>query len=148
VRPGHTRPAAATSPEFVRAALTAFRAGRSRTGGRLAQLAFDSDVDPAPAGMIRSTRSARLLAFQVAGWNVDVEVTADGLLGQLHSDGDPAGPAGGQVIGQTVDGDFDSAELEPYGSFELMLPPPGPFRLHARIAGSTVVTSWVLLRRP
>ena len=150
VRPGRSGPPAAPSPEYVRAALTAFHAGRTGTASRLAELAFDSHLDPAPAGLTRSVRSARLLAFRVAGYHVDVEVTADGLLGHLHREqtDDPGGTAGGHVTGQTVEGDFDSVELELLGSFELRLPPPGPFRLRAQVAGATVVTSWVLLRYP
>lgn len=59
---------------------------------RVAELTFDSLVDGIPVR--GETDPPRMLTFQSDGVTVDVEVTAEGLIGQLL----PPGPAGIEVL--------------------------------------------------
>jgi hypothetical protein len=132
---------------YTELAVAAFQLGRDDGPTGLAELVFDSACDPEPAGLTRSSGTARLLAFRAAGYTLDVEIGDDGLLGQLHPDGSGSAPAG-SVSAQTVEGMFGEAPLDEVGGFTLPLPPPGPMRLKAQLGGLTVVTSWLVLRYP
>jgi hypothetical protein len=131
--------------EYAESALAAFVIGRTDAG--VAELVFDSALDPEPAGLTRASSSARLLAFRADGYAVDVEVGEDELLGQVYPDGAGVTPVG-SVTGQTVHGEFGESALDDVGGFALPLPPAGPIRLRARVGERTIVTSWLVFRNP
>ncbi|MFG3104000.1 hypothetical protein ACGFZL_26250 [Streptomyces sp. NPDC048182] len=101
----------------------------------VAELTFDSLVDALP---VRGEADPpRMLTFEAAGLTVDVEVSADGLIGQLV----PPGPAGVEVLtGPRAHTRLDADDL---GRFAGAAPPPGPFALRLRTGGETVVTEWL-----
>ncbi|MGW7543498.1 hypothetical protein ACWGKQ_20660 [Streptomyces sp. NPDC054770] len=102
---------------------------------RVAELTFDSLTDAIP---VRGAEDPpRMLTFQAGELTVDVEVTDDGLLGQLL----PPQPAGIEVLGGpavarplTVDG---------MGRFASDTAPTGPFALRLRTGGDVIVTEWL-----
>ncbi|MEU9449965.1 hypothetical protein [Streptomyces sp. NPDC048277] len=102
---------------------------------RVAELTFDSLVDAIP---VRGAEDPpRMLTFQAGGLTVDVEVTGDGLLGQVL----PPQSARIEVLGGpavahplTVDG---------MGRFASDTPPSGPFALRLRTGGDVIVTEWL-----
>lgn len=101
---------------------------------RVAELTFDSLVDGIP---VRGRRTPRMLTFQSDGVTVDVEVTAEGLIGQLL----PPGPAGIEVLS----GPREHARLtaDDMGRFTGEAPPAGPFALRLRTGREVVVTEWL-----
>lgn len=124
--------------EFVAAAHAAFAWRRVDEDLALAALVYDSAADEHLAGRIRSRGTARTLAFRGPQVTVEVEVTGEGMVGQLS----PA--SGGQITGQSAAGEaFDEAEVDEVGCFVLTAPPPGPVRLHYRAGGHDLVTDWI-----
>jgi hypothetical protein len=129
----------AVPPEFVAAGRNAF--AWHNIDAELAQLTYDSVRGPGSVARTRSeSASIRALTFTSASLTVELEVTQDGLLGQVV----PAqaatiavqDPAGGQ------------AELatDEVGCFTIDPVPGGPFRLRCRAAGSIdVLTGWITL---
>lgn len=102
---------------------------------RIAELTFDSLVDAIP---VRGAVDVpRMLTFHSGGLTVDVEVTADGLLGQLL----PPQPAAIEVL----HGPRATAVLtaDDMGRFSSDAPPTGPFALRLRTGGESVVTEWL-----
>ncbi|MFD4257095.1 hypothetical protein ACFWR9_05575 [Streptomyces sp. NPDC058534] len=102
---------------------------------RVAELTFDSLVDAIPVR--GETDPPRMLTFRSDGVTVDVEVTADGLIGQVL----PPGPAGIEVLS----GPRAHARLtaDDMGRFTGDAPPAGPFALRLRTGGEVVVTEWL-----
>ncbi|MYX43709.1 hypothetical protein GTW59_21985 [Streptomyces sp. SID89] len=102
---------------------------------RVAELTFDSLLDAAPVR--GALESPRMLTFQAGELTVDVEVTGDGLLGQLL----PPQPAAIEVL----HGLRPSARLtaDDLGRFAGDAPPTGPFALRLRTGADTVVTEWL-----
>jgi hypothetical protein len=105
----------------------------------VAELMFDSACDPEPAGLTRSAGSARALTFRSGPVLVEVEVTDDGIVGQLS----PA--SAGRVLARTAAGVYDRTQVGPVGFFSLGPPPPGPVRICAYTAEFSVATAWVPL---
>ncbi|WP_217145976.1 hypothetical protein [Streptomyces sp. AC627_RSS907] len=102
---------------------------------RVAELTFDSLVDALP---VRGAEDPpRMLTFRVDEVTVDVEVTADGLIGQVL----PPGPARVEVLS----GPRTHARLtaDDMGRFTGAAPPTGPFALRLRTGGAVVVTEWL-----
>ncbi|MFG3248910.1 hypothetical protein [Streptomyces sp. NPDC048187] len=102
---------------------------------RIAELVFDSLVDGIP---IRGEADPpRMLTFRADGVTVDIEVTADGMIGQLL----PPGPAGIEVLS----GPRAHARLtaDDMGRFTGAAPPAGPFALRLRTGREVVVTEWL-----
>ena len=66
--------------------MAAFLIGRIDGPTGVAELVFDSALDPEPAGLTRASGSTRLLAFRADGFAVDIELGEDELLGQLYPD--------------------------------------------------------------
>ncbi|MFD4506763.1 hypothetical protein [Streptomyces sp. NPDC058457] len=102
---------------------------------RVAELTFDSLVDAIPVRGVEDP--PRMLTFRAGDLTVDVEVTGDGLLGQLL----PPQSARIEVLGGpavarplTVDG---------MGRFAGDTPPAGPFALRLRTGGDVIVTEWL-----
>ncbi|MET7289413.1 hypothetical protein [Streptomyces sp. NPDC005573] len=102
---------------------------------RVAELTFDSLVDALP---VRGAPQApRMLTFQAGELTVDVEVTGDGLIGQLL----PPRPARIEVLGgpRTV----LPVPVDVLGRFTSDAPPSGPFALRLRTGEDVIVTEWL-----
>ncbi|WP_330462043.1 hypothetical protein OIB37_31515 [Streptomyces sp. NBC_00820] len=102
---------------------------------RIAELTFDSLVDALPVRGV--PQAPRMLTFQAGELTVDVEVTGDGLIGQLL----PPGSARVEVLGgpQTV----RPVPVDTLGRFTSDAPPTGPFALRLRTGGDVIVTEWL-----
>ncbi|MFJ3335069.1 hypothetical protein [Streptomyces sp. NPDC086766] len=102
---------------------------------RIAELTFDSLVDALPVR--GATDVPRMLTFRAGELTVDVEVTEDGLLGQLM----PPRPARIEVLSGPHAGVPLTAD--DLGRFAGDAPPAGPFALRLRTGGDVVVTEWL-----
>ncbi|MEV6759887.1 hypothetical protein AB0N16_04385 [Streptomyces sp. NPDC051105] len=102
---------------------------------RVAELTFDSLVDAIP---VRGAEAPpRMLTFQAGDLTVDIEVTDEGLLGQVLPPQSArievlGGPAAARPL--TADG---------MGRFASDTPPAGPFALRLRTGGDVIVTEWL-----
>ncbi|MFF9087688.1 hypothetical protein ACF1BE_14930 [Streptomyces sp. NPDC014991] len=102
---------------------------------RLAELTFDSLVDALP---VRGVMDApRMLTFRAGEVTVDVEVTADGLIGQVL----PPQPARIEVLGDPRAPRPVTADT--LGRFASDTPPAGPFALRLRTGAEVIVTEWL-----
>jgi hypothetical protein len=102
---------------------------------RVAELTFDSLVDALP---VRGAGDApRMLTFRAGEVTVDVEVTAQGLMGQVL----PPQPARIEVLGGPRPGSPLTADA--LGRFTGDVPLSGPFALRLRTGGDVVVTEWL-----
>ncbi|GGS82533.1 hypothetical protein GCM10010206_51370 [Streptomyces cinerochromogenes] len=119
--------------ELLQVALEAF--ALHDLDARLAELTFDSLVDALP---VRGAVDApRMLTFRAGGTTVDVEVTEDGLIGQLL----PPRPARIEVLGGPQA--TRPLTVDPLGRFTSDTPPSGPFALRLRTGAEVIVTEWL-----
>ncbi|MEV5387565.1 hypothetical protein [Streptomyces sp. NPDC052721] len=120
--------------ELVQAALDAF--ALHDLDARLAELTFDSLVDALPVRGV--TDAPRMLTFRAGEVTVDVEVTDDGLIGQVL----PPQSARIEVLGgpQATRAPLTS---DPLGRFTSTTPPSGPFALRLRTGAEVIVTEWL-----
>jgi hypothetical protein len=82
----------------------------------------------------------RALTFVAADVTIELEVTGDGLFGQLVP------PSAGEVRLHVRDGEQRSAELDEVGWFAFKPAPSGMCRLHVRTdEGTSVLTEWIRL---
>lgn len=102
---------------------------------RIAELTFDSLVDALPVRGAPAT--PRMLTFRAGEVTVDVEVTQDGLMGQVL----PPQPARIEVLGGPRPGSPLTAD--DLGRFTADTPPSGPFALRLRTDADVVVTQWL-----
>jgi hypothetical protein len=102
---------------------------------RVAELTFDSLVDAIPVR--GATGTPRMLTFRAGELTVDVEVTGEGLLGQLL----PPQQARIEVLSGPQAGAPLTADA--LGRFTCDAPPAGPFALRVRTGGEVVVTQWL-----
>ncbi|MEV5433454.1 hypothetical protein [Streptomyces sp. NPDC052701] len=102
---------------------------------RVAELTFDSLVDAIP---VRGAADVpRMLTFRAGDVTVDVEVSAQGLMGQVL----PPRPARIEVLtGPAAGAPLTTDDL---GRFTGDAPPCGPFALRLRTGGEVVVTEWL-----
>ncbi|MEV7244954.1 hypothetical protein ACWDXT_15340 [Streptomyces sp. NPDC003236] len=101
----------------------------------IAELTFDSLVDALP---VRGVPDApRMLTFRAGGVTVDIEVTGEGLIGQVL----PPGPARVEVLGGPRAA--RPVTVDTLGRFTSDTPPTGPFALRLRTDGQVVVTEWL-----
>jgi hypothetical protein len=102
---------------------------------RIAELTFDSVVDAIPVR--GATDVPRMLTFRAGEVTVDVEVTGDGLMGQVLP------PQ--QALIEVLTGPQTGAPLvaDDMGRFTGDAPPVGPFALRLRAGGEVVVTEWL-----
>ncbi|MEU4774066.1 hypothetical protein [Micromonospora sp. NPDC023644] len=126
--------------EFLAAARAAFSWRSVDAELALAELTFDSACDPQPAGLTRSTGSARTLTFRTGAVVVEIEVTPTGVVGQLS----PA--RGGRVSARSCAGQYEEVPVDAVGYFSMGAPPAGPVQLCAHTDGYAVATAWVSLR--
>ncbi|MEZ3181643.1 hypothetical protein KYY02_24005 [Streptomyces pimonensis] len=101
---------------------------------RVAELTFDSLADAVPVR--GATGVPRMLTFTAGEVTLDVEVTEEGLMGQVL----PPGPARIEVLG----GPQAAVPLtaDDLGRFTAA-PPSGPFALRLRTDDDVVVTEWL-----
>ncbi|GAB3955591.1 hypothetical protein GCM10029976_098830 [Kribbella albertanoniae] len=80
----------------------------------------------------------RALTFASDGWTIEIELTSEGLLGQL----DP--PAAGEITASTDSGVLATARIDDLGFFVLKPLPKTPYRLTCIVDdGPTILTGWV-----
>jgi hypothetical protein len=104
---------------------------------RIAELTFDSLVDAIPVRGVADP--PRMLTFRAGELTVDVEVTGDGLMGQVL----PPQPAGIEVLGGPHPASPGTLAADELGRFSSDVPPSGPFALRLRAGGQVVVTEWL-----
>jgi hypothetical protein len=112
----------------------------------LARLTYDSchDQDLEAAMRSVSTRSEpasiRALTFTSARLSIELEVTADSLIGQII-------PPGQDTLEQEFrNGETSTVSVDEIGCFGIQPVPDGPFRLRCRTEdGVDVVTNWFTL---
>jgi hypothetical protein len=135
------RDALATSEEVPQAFVEAGKAAFVwRTiDAELAALTYDSDWDVREPVLVRSeSATLRSLTFASDGWTIELELTPDGVLGQL----DP--PDTGTVTARDDAGELASAEVDELGFFALRPVPTVPYRLVCSVdSGITILTGWV-----
>jgi hypothetical protein len=102
---------------------------------RIAELTFDSLVDAIPVR--GATDTPRMLTFHSGDVTVDVEVTSQGLMGQVL----PPQPAAIEVLSGPQAG--TSVVADDMGRFTCDAAPAGPFALRLRTGGEVVVTEWL-----
>ena len=106
----------------------------------LAALADESSDSESLAGVRAERAAVRALSFLASDISIELEVTADALLGQLV----PARP--GTIELQTQDGGVEhAATIDESGWFAIRPLPSSMFRLHLRTATDNVITEWVTL---
>ncbi|MGJ5751691.1 hypothetical protein FB563_7294 [Streptomyces puniciscabiei] len=102
---------------------------------RIAELTFDSLVDALP---VRGVPDApRMLTFSAGEVTVDVEVTEDGLIGQVL----PPQSARIEVLGGPRTA--RPVTVDTLGRFTSDTPPAGPFALRLRTGAEVIVTEWL-----
>jgi hypothetical protein len=104
---------------------------------QIAELTFDSLVDAIPVRGVADP--PRMLTFRAGELTVDVEVTGDGLMGQVL----PPQPAGIEVLGGPHPAAPTALAADDLGRFTSDVPPSGPFALRLRAGGQVVVTEWL-----
>jgi hypothetical protein len=131
------READAVPAEFIEAGRAAF-AWRN-FDAELAALIYDSQREPA---LTRNSDTAtlRALTFASPRLTIELEITADGLIGQIV----PIAPA--EIDVQPRTGDTTTIPADDLGCFTIRPMPAAPFRLRCRV-GTTVdiLTSWINL---
>lgn len=131
-------------PELLDAAAQVF--SWRDVDAEIAELVFDSLLDPDEAALVRGAPERRLLSFAGGGVTVDVEVTrttaARVVTGQI------APPQRG-IVDIRRRQETVTVEADDMGRFQSGPLPPGPVSLRLRPAGEAppfaVVTDWVAL---
>ncbi|MFF5340055.1 hypothetical protein ACFY4H_04960 [Streptomyces althioticus] len=120
-------------PALLQSAVDAFALRDLET--RVAGLTFDSLVDAIP---VRGTAAApRMLTFSAGETVLDVELTDEGLIGQLL----PPGPARIDIL--TGPRPAETTTADDMGRFTATVPPSGPFALRLHTTDETVMTEWL-----
>ncbi|MFD0318604.1 hypothetical protein [Streptomyces flavalbus] len=122
-------------PELRRTAVEAFTL--HDLDARLAELTFDSLIDAIPVRGV--TDPPRMLTFRTGELTVDVEVTSEGLMGQVL----PPQPVRIEVLGGARVAAPPALTADDMGRFTSDTPPAGPFALRLRTGGDVVVTEWL-----
>ncbi|MFE6282269.1 hypothetical protein [Streptomyces sp. NPDC057877] len=122
-------------PELRRTAVEAYTL--HDLDARLAELTFDSLVDAIPVRGV--TDPPRMLTFRTGELTVDVEVTSEGLMGQVL----PPQPARIEVLGGARVAAPPALTADDMGRFTSDIPPAGPFALRLRTGAEVVVTEWL-----
>jgi hypothetical protein len=137
---GATVRAAGQVPDSVRAAARA--AFASRMAGPetlLAAVGYDSLLDDDVRLRGGEATGPRILSFQADEHCVEIEMTDDGMVGQLIP------PAAGDVVMMNVEGIVGETAADSLGCFTLPRPAPGPVRFRCQMGESAVITDWVRL---
>jgi hypothetical protein len=106
----------------------------------LARLTYDSSLDQNAAAAVRSeAASIRALTFSSPGLSIEIEVTANSLLGQII-------PPGEGMLETHTRAGVTTLPVDDIGSFVIEPIPVSPFRLRCRMAdGADVLTGWITL---
>lgn len=113
---------------------------------QLARLTYDSSHDQDLESIMRSARtrsepaSIRALTFTSARLSIELEVTADSLIGQIVP------PRHGALEQESRNGEIATVSIDEIGCFCIQPVPDGSFRLRCRTEdGIDVVTNWFTL---
>jgi hypothetical protein len=120
-------------PELRQIAVEAF--ALHDLDAKIAELTFDSVIDAIPVR--GATDVPRMLTFHAGGVTVDVELSAQGLMGQVL----PPQTAGVEVLSGPVA--CSPLETDAMGRFTYGEPPAGPFALRLRTGEGVLVTDWL-----
>lgn len=134
---GEAHRLAAAVPAGVIAAGRAAFAWRT-VDAELAALTYDS-VGAGLVGTRAELATLRALTYATRELTIELELTSEGLLGQLI----PAQPGQVQLHGQ--DGSVRTADIDELGWFAIRPAPSGMCRLRLRTADTTVLTEWAML---
>jgi hypothetical protein len=124
-------------PVVVGAALAAFAWGRSDPDAELAELIHDSLLDELAAVRGPLGNSPRTLAFGRGPLRVEIELTEEGIEGQLLP------PEPGTVRLVTLAGAALEVEADAVGCFSFAGPVEKPFRLSCTSAVGDIDTAWI-----
>jgi len=129
----------AVPPEFVTAGKSAF--AWHNIDAELAQLTYDSTLADSQAVAMRAeAASIRSLTFSSTHLTIELEVTADSLIGQIV----PAQT--GSIEMHNSAGSVVTIPSDEIGCFMIQPIPPSPFRLRCRTAADIdVLTGWITL---
>ncbi len=133
------RAAGAVPRDFVEAGKAAYT--WRNIDAELAALAYDSAQEDGrlTARTPDDLASLRALTFVSTELTVEIEVTGEGLLGQVV----PPGPEELEVWGGNG---IAAARIDELGCFSLRPLPSGPFRLHVCTSGGrSILTGWIRL---
>jgi hypothetical protein len=125
--------------EFIQTAKNAY--AWHNVDAELAQLTYDSERGGQLATATRAENAQiRALTFTSARLTIELEVTADAVLGQIV----PMQTATVEV--QTQPGDESEISTDDIGCFAIRPMPRSPFRLRCRASGGVdVLTGWITL---
>lgn len=101
-----------------------------------AALVFDSLWEDKLETASRSLSTIRTLAFESAGLSLELEVSAEGVVGQVSP------PGAATVEAERADGRRSAVETDEFGSFTLDAPGSGPVRFHVSRGATGTVTDW------
>jgi hypothetical protein len=104
----------------------------------VAALVFDSMwEDKLETASRAAATSVRTLVFESAELSLEIEVSSDGIVGQVT-------PGNEAIIeAERSDGRRTLVHPDEFGWFSLPAPGPGPLRFHIRAGGRKAVTDWV-----
>lgn len=103
----------------------------------LAALVFDSLWEDKLESASRSATATRTLAFESDQLSLEIEVSGDGVVGQVSP------PGSAEVIAERPDGRQITVRTDELGSFTLASPGSGPLRFRLIRSGTTVITDWI-----
>jgi hypothetical protein len=104
----------------------------------LAALTYDSLLDE--GALVRGVvASPRTLVFEGTELSVEIELTADALVGQLVP------PSAGEVTLVAPHGELERTSTDELGCFTLARPQRGPVRLRCATPSGPLLTEWVPL---
>ena len=127
-------------PESVlRAARAAFERRRQEAVRVLAVLGYDSVLDDEFAMRAGGLDDRRIVTFDSESVSVEIELSADRLVGQLVP------PMAAEVELASDVETIGRTTADEMGCFALERPPPGPVQFRCRVPTGLVVTDWVLL---
>ena len=130
------RGAAQVPPGFVAAGKAAFT--WRNVDAEMAHLRYDSTTAPASTTTRSQTSRTRALTFSTAELTIELELTSDGLLGQLVP------PQPGEVQVQTRTGSTTTVQVDEIGWFAVRPVPAAMLRLRVEVAGhDPVLTEWI-----
>ncbi|MGH3906483.1 MAG: hypothetical protein ACRDTE_20225 [Pseudonocardiaceae bacterium] len=112
-----------------------------RIDSELVELVLDSAVDRKSLAEVRGELNVRLLAFEAADLEVDLQVVPQA--GRRSMVGQVVG-AVAQVRVETAEG-VRTAAVDPHGRFQVDDLPAGRIRLQVDAGGVAYVTSWVTI---